>query len=85
MPNKHDRIILDTNLWISFLITKDYSKLDKILFSGNCILLFSQELVDKFITVANRPKLRKYFSLPHIEGILETIDEYAEFVIVKSN
>lgn len=32
MPKKPDRIILDTNLWISFLISKDYSKLDKLLF-----------------------------------------------------
>jgi predicted nucleic acid-binding protein len=33
MQNKPGRVILDTNLWISFLITKDYSKLDEIIFS----------------------------------------------------
>jgi len=58
MPNKPVRIILDTNLWISFLITKDYSKLDGILFSGDCLLVFSQELIDEFISVANRPEFR---------------------------
>ncbi len=31
MPRKKDRVIIDTNLWISFLIAKDFSKLDKIL------------------------------------------------------
>ena len=75
---------MDTNLWISFLITKNYSKLDKILFSGNCLLIFSKELIDEFISVANRPKFRKYFSPTDIENIIETIDEYAEFVDVKS-
>jgi len=33
MRNKANRIIIDTNLWISFLITKDFSKLDEIIFS----------------------------------------------------
>ena len=84
MPNKRDRVILDTNLWISFLITKNYSKLDKLLFSGNCLLIFSKELIDEFISVANRPKFRKYFSPTDLENIIEAIDEYAEFVDVKS-
>jgi predicted nucleic acid-binding protein len=38
MRNKAHRIILDTNLWISFLITKDFSKLDELIFS-NCQLV----------------------------------------------
>lgn len=33
MQNKAIRIIIDTNIWVSFLITKDYSKLDDIVFS----------------------------------------------------
>ena len=37
------RIILDTNLWISFLLTKDFSKLDKIIFEKQCTLVFSKE------------------------------------------
>lgn len=62
MQNKVNRIIIDTNLWISFLITKDYTKLDQIIFSGNCILVFSQELIEEFLAVANRPKFRRFFS-----------------------
>jgi uncharacterized protein len=59
MANNDHRIILDTNLWISFLITKDYSLLDKLLISGSYKLIFSQELLEEFIEVANRPKLKK--------------------------
>lgn len=55
------RIIIDTNLWISFLITKDYSKLDEILFGKKAILIFSQELLDEFLEVAKRPKFRRFF------------------------
>jgi uncharacterized protein len=56
MGIKPFRIIIDTNLWISFLITKNYSKLDSILFSGNSKLIFSEELLTEFIDVIKRPK-----------------------------
>ncbi|TLV02733.1 putative toxin-antitoxin system toxin component, PIN family [Dyadobacter luticola] len=84
MPEKPLRIIIDTNLWISFLIRNDYSRLDDILFSGNCILIFSSELLEEFLSVVKRPKFRKYFSQSDIESVLETIDEYAKFVRVTS-
>ena len=84
MQSRVSRIILDINLWISFLISKDLSKLDKLLFSKKCILVFSKELLDEFLSVANRPKFRRYFSQSDIEDILETIDEFADFVTVTS-
>lgn len=76
------RLILDTNLWISFLISSKYEKLDKLLFDQKCTLLFSRELLEEFITVAERPKLKKYFSNNDLIDLLETIDEVAEFVEV---
>jgi len=36
------KIIIDTNLWISFLITKNFSKLDQLLNNRKCVLLFSE-------------------------------------------
>jgi putative PIN family toxin of toxin-antitoxin system len=84
MQNKVSRIIIDTNLWISFLITKDFTKLDEIVFSRHGILVFSQELLDEFLEVAKRPKFRRFFSAAEIEEILETIDEYADFVKVQT-
>ena len=79
------RIILDTNLWISFLISSRYNRLDSLLFDERCKLLFSQELLSEFIAVAKRPKLRKYISKEETEVLLETIDEVAEFIEVTSN
>ncbi len=84
MQNKVSRIIIDTNLWISFLITKDFAKLDEIIFSRHGILVFSQELLDEFLEVARRPKFRRFFSASDIEEILETIEEYADFVKVQT-
>lgn len=84
MQNKVSRIIIDTNLWISFLITKDFAKIDEFLFSRRGILVFSQELLDEFLEVARRPKFRRFFSTTDIEELLETIDEYADFVKVQT-
>jgi putative PIN family toxin of toxin-antitoxin system len=84
MQNQVSRIIIDTNLWNSFLITRDFTKLDEILFSRHSILVFSQELLDEFLEVARRPKFRRFFSSADIEELLETIDEYAHFVKVQT-
>ena len=50
MPKRKDKVIL----WISFLLTKDYSKLDKILSNQELTLLFSTELLNEFIGVAKK-------------------------------
>jgi len=85
MPNNAKRIIIDTNLWISFLITKDFSRLDEIIFTKQCILIFSEELLNEFLEVSSRPKLRRFFKKNDIENLLETIDEFAEFIVVTTN
>ena len=67
MPNSKDRVIIDTNLWISFLLTKDLSKFDSIITEQKLTLLFSQELIDELVEVTQRPKFRKYFPLDEVE------------------
>ena len=61
MPRKVERIVIDTNLWISFLITKDYKKLDDKLNKGKIKVLFSLELIEEVFAVADRPKFQKVF------------------------
>jgi len=48
------------------------------------ILIFSQEFVDEFIEVAQRPKFRKYFSLADLEELLKKVRMKALFVSVTS-
>ncbi len=85
MPAKiKHRIIIDTNLWISFLLTGDYSKIDHLFANERVVLLFSQELLDEFIEVAERPKFRKYFSLNDVEDLLMQVRTKAEFISVAS-
>ena len=79
------KIILDTNIWISFLITKDFKKLDLLIKRGKIQLLFSNELLEEFISVAQRPKFKKYFTKDDIEKLLDNFDSYGKIIEIKSD
>lgn len=85
MQIKQSKIVVDTNLWISYLITKGLKRIDKLIYSDKARLVFSHELIDEFIEVTKRPKFRKYFSSNDVAKLLEIFDTYGELVIVKSN
>ena len=84
MPKKQDRIIIDTNLWISFLLTSDYTKLDTIFAYKLITLVFSQELLNEFVAVAQRPKFKKYFSSSDLQELILKVRERAVFIEVQS-
>jgi len=81
---KKIRIIIDTNLWISFLLTSKFNFLDNLLESNKIQLLFSQELLEEFINVIKRPKLKQFFKQDDVNQLLEIISSFSEFVNVKS-
>ena len=85
MKVKQNRIIVDTNLWISYLITKGYKRLDKLIFSDKARLVFSPELIDEFVEVSQRSKFIKYFQPDDIAKLLDLFDTYGELVKVKSD
>lgn len=78
------RIILDTNLWISFLISKRLKKIDTLFNQDNVTLIFSEELLEEFVAVAKRPKFNKYFSMKELENILNLFDTFGELIKVTS-
>lgn len=49
MPREKHKVILDTNILVSFLLTKDFSKIDQLFKDDKLTLLFSQELLDEFL------------------------------------
>ncbi|MBI2723071.1 MAG: putative toxin-antitoxin system toxin component, PIN family [Bacteroidetes bacterium] len=84
MANKTERIVLDTNIFIYFLISDAFHKLDKRLKSHQVRLLFSEELLSEFIQVANRPKFKKYFTDKDIASLLDDLHNYADLIEVHS-
>jgi hypothetical protein len=82
---KSKKVILDTNLWISFLITKNYSFIDKYVENQKVTLIFSKELIQEFLTVATRPKFQKYFTDQDIQKLLRSFDNFAIIIETTSN
>lgn len=84
MAKKTDRVIIDTNLWISFLITKDFKTLDNSVKTGKIKIIFSLELIEEFLSIADRPKFKKYFSKEDNEQLIDLFEVYGEVTQVKS-
>jgi putative PIN family toxin of toxin-antitoxin system len=83
-PNAPLRIILDTNLWISYLISKRLRRIDDLFEESGVTLIFSEELMSEFLEVARRPKFNKFFSSADLENLLDLFDMYGEWVQVTS-
>ena len=83
MKKPYKKVIIDTNLWIHFLISKDFSAFDRLL-NEEVVLVFSKELLEEFLEVAQRPKFLRFFSLQSVYDLLEIIQRKAIFVEVIS-
>ena len=81
---KNNKIILDTNLWISFLISKKFNQIDKLIENKKITLVFSDELIEEFVDVVRLPKFEKYFSKSDVEKLLDCFDQYGVLIKVKS-
>jgi uncharacterized protein len=84
MPSSEIRIVIDTNLWVSFLLKNDYSKIDRLLIQQKATIIFSDELLAELLDVVYRPKFKKFFSNDNIDLILALIDKVAHFVKIES-
>ncbi|MGA9326296.1 MAG: putative toxin-antitoxin system toxin component, PIN family [Salegentibacter sp.] len=77
---KNKKIILDTNLWSSFLISNDFVEIDKLVQEKEVTFLFSEESLKEFIEVVERPKFKKFFSRKDVEKLLGIFDQYAVLI-----
>lgn len=83
MPGKIVRLVIDSNIWISFLIGKTLAGLSEAIISDNVIILFSIELFEELIEVLQRPKFTKYFSQEDIQELISLIHSKLEWVEIK--
>lgn len=57
---KKEVFILDTNIWISYLLSKKYDTLVKIILENNFEIVTCKNLVIEFEQVLQRTKFKKY-------------------------
>lgn len=84
LKTKSLNIIVDTNLWISFIISNNLKTLDPFLLSGKVRLLFSLELIDEIQKTITKPKLAKYFRNNALELMLASFEPFTDLVEVTS-
>ena len=61
MPENLHKVILDTNLWVSYLLDRQRSLLTRLLMSEAIDLISSKELDEELFEVLGRPKFRGRF------------------------
>ncbi|MEH2446769.1 MAG: putative toxin-antitoxin system toxin component, PIN family [Nostoc sp.] len=85
MPeNKTIKIIIDTNLWISFLIGKELKQLQNLLLEEIIQVVVSEEILEEIILVTQRPKLQKYFPLNKVDELIQILRTISLFIKIIS-
>lgn len=86
MPNsKILKVIIDTNLWVSFLIGKELVNLKGLIVDGQVQPVFSKESLDELKQVTQRPKLQKYFPPEKVNELLLFLNAISLFVEIQSD
>jgi hypothetical protein len=68
------KVIFDTNIWISYLIGKQLSKLSGALSDQQIQIVLTPQLTEEFIEVTKHPKFEKYFKRKKVEELLKLMD-----------
>ncbi len=83
MQKDNIRVVIDTNIWISFLIGKTLAGLSDAIINDNVRIIFSKELFDELIEVLQRPKFKKYFSEENIKELISLLNSKTEQVEIR--
>ncbi|MBD2543598.1 putative toxin-antitoxin system toxin component, PIN family [Planktothricoides raciborskii] len=73
LKNQQIKVIIDTNLWISFLIGKELANLKELIVSQTVQVVFCEQITEEINRVTQRPKLQKYFSADKVKELLELL------------
>jgi len=71
---KRTKVILDTNIWISYLIGYQLSGLTELLICQKIELVLSEQLRTEIIEVTRRKKFRKYFNEQKVNQLLKLME-----------
>jgi putative PIN family toxin of toxin-antitoxin system len=77
------KAIVDTNLWISFLIGKRLSVLKSLLTNPNLTFFVCDKLLDEIQHVSSRQKIKKYVGDNDVKDTLVLIDRFCEFAVIR--
>jgi putative PIN family toxin of toxin-antitoxin system len=78
------KIIIDTNIWISYLIGKSLNKLQYYIDSNTIGIVTCNEQIQELIEVFKKPKIQKFFTKQQIDEFFDLLDESSEIIVLKT-
>lgn len=84
MASKSIKIIVDSNVWISFLIGGSLQGLQIHINSNLINIVTCEEQLHELREVFNKPKIKKYFTKEQILDFFELLDESSEIVTLQT-
>ena len=76
------KIIVDTNLWISFIIGKRLSVLKSLLSNSEMTLYVCDELLEEIQDISSKQKIRKYVDEHSIIDTFRIINEFCKYAVI---
>lgn len=76
--NKSYRIIIDSNIWISFLIGENLKGVQYLIDSQEIKIITCDEQYYELTEVFKKPKIKRYFSQEQVIEFFELLDESSE-------
>lgn len=85
MPNhKVVKVIIDTNIFISFLIGKKLKGLKDVLSENSIELIFCEQIITEVILTSSQPKLKKYFPESAVKELVELVKAIGDENVITS-
>jgi len=77
-------VIIDTNLWISFLIGKQLGGLKELIVESKIKPVFSEQIFNEIQIVSERPKLQKYFPANKVRELIHFLKAVGVVIEIQS-
>lgn len=75
------KIVIDTNIWISYLLGGLLQDIDKKLILREIKVVVSDEMLKELSEVSGRPKFKNIFTAKRIKELFSLLDSYAIVVL----
>jgi putative PIN family toxin of toxin-antitoxin system len=77
------KIIIDTNLWILFLIGKHLSVLKSLLTNPDLTFFVCDKLLEEIQHISSKQKIRKYIGDDDVKDTFVIIDRFCKFAVIQ--
>ena len=78
------KVIIDTNLWISFLIGHQTQLVRRMLTDMRFDVYVCSRLIEEIRDVASRDKIRKHLGPADLDDLLAILNAFCQFVVIES-